>query len=97
LTAEENVLLPFELTGGKRSSDAPARGSCSKRRAADRRTIIRCSSRAVTAARRLARAFMVRPPILLADEPTQSRQQNGQHILELLISLNKREGTTLVW
>ncbi len=40
---------------------------------------------------------MVRPPILLADEPTGNLDtQNGQHVLELLISLNQREGTTLV-
>src|SRR6202012_6131050 len=45
----------------------------------------------------LARAFMVRPPILLADEPTGNLDtQNGHHVLELLISLNQREGTTLV-
>jgi putative ABC transport system ATP-binding protein len=45
----------------------------------------------------LARAFMARPPILLADEPTGNLDsQNGQHVLELLITLNKREGATLV-
>src|SRR6185369_6265290 len=45
----------------------------------------------------LARAFMAKPPILMADEPTGNLDSaNGQHVLELLISLNRREGTTLV-
>src|SRR5437660_7747104 len=45
----------------------------------------------------LARAFMVKPPILMADEPTGNLDTaNGAHVLELLIRLNQREGTTLI-
>jgi putative ABC transport system ATP-binding protein len=45
----------------------------------------------------LARAFMVKPPILMADEPTGNLDSvNGAHVLELLIALNRRENTTLV-
>ena len=45
----------------------------------------------------LARAFMMKPSVLLADEPTGNLDsENGRHVLELLIRLNKEEGTTLV-
>ena len=45
----------------------------------------------------LARAFILRPPIVLADEPTGNLDTtNGSHVLELLLNLNRTEGTTLV-
>ena len=45
----------------------------------------------------LARAFILRPPIVLADEPTGNLDTtNGAHVLELLLNLNRSEGTTLV-
>ena len=45
----------------------------------------------------LARAFILRPPIVLADEPTGNLDTtNGAHVLELLLNLNSTEGTTLV-
>jgi len=107
LTAEENVLLPYELTGGNGRtglrtdlSDGPtrARELLTSVGLLDRRDHYPIQLSGGEQQRvALARAFMVRPPILLADEPTGNLDtQNGQHVLELLISLNQREGTTLV-
>src|ERR1700690_965858 len=99
LTAEENVLLPYELTGGN-GMDGPkrARELLESVGLFDRRRHYPVQLSGGEQQRvALARAFMVRPPILLADEPTGNLDtQNGQHVLELLISLNQREGTTLV-
>ena len=45
----------------------------------------------------LARAFVVRPKLLLADEPTGSLDaQSGAAVIELLFELNREQGTTLV-
>ena len=45
----------------------------------------------------LARAFAVRPKILLADEPTGNLDGGtGQQIIDLLFSLHRHHGTTLV-
>ena len=45
----------------------------------------------------LARAFMMKPSILFADEPTGNLDsKNCMHVLELLWELNRTEGTTLI-
>src|SRR3989440_4006733 len=45
----------------------------------------------------LARAFVVRPKLLLADEPTGSLDaQSGSGVIDLLFGLNREYGTTLV-
>ncbi len=45
----------------------------------------------------LARAFSVRPRILFADEPTGNLdQRTGQTIVDLMLELNREQGTTLV-
>src|SRR6202451_4706742 len=99
LTAEENVLLPHELTGGDVSAGlVRARELLAKVGLADRMDHYPVQLSGGEQQRvALARAFMVRPPILMADEPTGNLDsENGAHVLDLLISLNQREGTTLV-
>jgi len=99
LTAEENVLLPHELTGGD-VSDGLARARDLLRSVGlddrmDHYPVQLSGGEQQRVA--LARAFMVKPPILMADEPTGNLDSvNGAHVLDLLISLNQREGTTLI-
>ena len=45
----------------------------------------------------IARALANNPPILLADEPTGNLDsENGHHVVEILIDVNRRRGTTVV-
>lgn len=98
LTALENVLLPHELSGGnsngrKRALDLLDAVGLAER--VDHYPVQLSGGEQQRVA--LARAFMVQPPILMADEPTGNLDSaNGQHVLELLLALKRREGTTLV-
>jgi putative ABC transport system ATP-binding protein len=100
LTALENVLLPFELnTDGSESSGlARARELLSSVGLSDRMDHYPVQLSGGEQQRvALARAFILRPPIVLADEPTGNLDTvNGAHVLELLLHLNRTEGTTLV-
>ena len=95
LTAEENVLLPHELAGRDvRSGTERARELLKSVGLEDRMDHYPVQLSGGEQQRvALARAFMMKPPILMADEPTGNLDSvNGAHVLELLISLNEREG-----
>jgi len=99
LTAEENVLLPHELSGGDVAAGMTrARELLTNVGLTDRMDHYPVQLSGGEQQRvALARAFMCKPPILMADEPTGNLDSvNGAHVLDLLISLNQREGTTLV-
>ena len=99
LTAEENVLLPAELAGElgaaafERARHLLETVGLSARREHYPVQLSGGEQQRVA----LARAFMRRPPLLLADEPTGNLDStSGQQVLELLLSLNRQEGATLV-
>lgn len=111
LTAFENVLLPYELNVSSAAIDGSA--TTSGERKSGRARAIELLQSVGLGARMdhypvqlsggeqqrvaLARAFILRPPIVLADEPTGNLDTvNGQHILDLLLHLNHVERTTLV-
>jgi putative ABC transport system ATP-binding protein len=98
LTAEENVLLPAELSGFNGQPRERSRELLERVGLADRRNHYPVQLSGGEQQRvALARAFMTRPPILMADEPTGNLDSaNGRHVLDLLVELNREQKTTLV-
>lgn len=100
LTALENVLLPYELNvqGSQREGVERARAllaSVGLRGREDHYPVQLSGGEQQRVA--LARAFVLRPPIVLADEPTGNLDShNGAQVMRLLLDLNRQEGTTLV-
>lgn len=99
LTARENVMLPLELTG---VSVVEAKSRAAKwlgrvglgERMTHRPRMLSGGEQQRTA---VARAFVTEPALLFADEPTGNLdRRTGEAITDLLFTLNRETGTTLV-
>ncbi len=99
LTALDNVSLPLRLAGLRRR-DAIDRasdflGSLGVEDVAAQRAGEMSGGQAQRVA--VARALVARPRVIFADEPTGSLDStNGELVMELLVSVARRQGTTVV-
>ena len=97
LTALENVMLPLELVGRndarKEATEMLRRVGLGERLGHYPKLLSGGEQQRVA----LARAFVVRPALLLADEPTGSLDfATGATVMALMFELNHEAGTTLV-
>src|SRR5687767_1342219 len=97
LTALENTMLPLELAG-RPDAEAEARLILQRVGLGERlRHYPKHLSGGEQQRVALARAFVVRPKLLLADEPTGSLDaESGAEVIRLLFEMNREYGTTLV-
>ena len=101
LNALENVLLPLELTGRTPDDASPvnaARGLLQRVGLGERLSHYpKYLSGGEQQRVALARAFVLRPPLLLADEPTGSLDaRTGEAVIDLMFELNRERGSTLL-
>lgn len=97
MTAQENVALPLEFAGAKQPADL-ARAALNKAGLGDRVDHYPGELSGGEQQRvALARAFVVKPALLLADEPTGNLdRETGEKVMNLLFELQQEHGTTLV-
>ena len=97
LNALENVMLPLELFG---AADARERATIALQRvglAARLSHLPKHLSGGEQQRVAMARAFVVQPKILFADEPTGNLDAaTGSQIIDLMLELNGAQGTTLI-
>lgn len=97
LTARENVLMPLELTGfegaAERADEVLREVGLADRGHHYPSQLSGGEQQRVA----VARAFASRPTLLLADEPTGNLDsETGERVLQLLLEMRERHGTTLV-
>ena len=97
LTALENVMLPLELASVRQAralaTDMLKRVGLGERLGHYPKVLSGGEQQRVA----LARAFVVKPAVLLADEPTGSLDfATGETVMKLMFELNEELGTTLV-
>ena len=97
LTALENVMLPLELRGDRepreQATELLGRVGLAERLQHYPKQLSGGEQQRVA----IARAFATEPAILFADEPTGNLDKvTGERVIDLLFSLNRDKGTTLV-
>jgi putative ABC transport system ATP-binding protein len=99
LTAEENVALPLLLSGVRRRAALARAGEWFDRLDIGGLQHRRSGELSGGQAQRvaLARGLVAGPEVLFADEPTGALDSlTGEHVMELLVSAARDEGTTVV-
>ncbi len=99
-TAQENVMLPLLADRGRRDAEMEDRASAllDEVGLADRASYLAVELSGGEQQRvALARSLVMRPPLVLADEPTGNLDsESGAQVFRLLRAFNERYGTTFV-